>query len=135
MSSMASPTPVLVAFLVCDSVIQDGPSGKNTLVGVFSNITVSNFPATHVSPWLYAKLINCEGDYVVKIEFVMVSTQEILIEGDASMNVLNRHANAEFVSQLPNLPLPSAGEYEFRLWMNNKFISNVRITVHEQAIA
>ena len=133
MSTMNAPTPVLVAFIVCDQVIQDRLGGKHTLVGIFSNITAERFPATHKSPWLYAKMIDCEGNYDIRVEFVKVSTQDVLIEGGGSLAAADRHTSVEFVSLLPNLPLPSAGEYEFRLWMNEKFISNVRITAIEQA--
>ncbi len=132
MNSVSTPTPALVAFLVCDSVIQDGPSGKKTLVGVFSNILVENFPAAHASPWLFVKLIDCEGSYDVKFEFVRVSGQEILLEANGNLNATDRHSNTEFALQLPQLPIPAAGQYEFRLWMNEKFISNVRIDVDVQ---
>lgn len=129
MSNYAPPTPVLIAFLVCDYVIQDSLGRKPTLVGIFSNIWVQEFPASHSSSWLYAKLIDCEGDYAIKIEFVRVATQEVLMEGHGNGTSSNRHLNVEIISQLPELSIPAAGEYEFRLWMNDKFIANVRINV------
>ena len=131
MSTMGPPTPVLVAMLVCDTAIQEGTSKKYTLVGVFSEINVQTFPAMHESSWLYAKLIGCEGEYSTRIEFVRVSDQNVLVSGEGKLIATDRHASVECVSNLPGLPLEIPGEYEFRLWMNDRFISNVRITARQ----
>ena len=131
MGAMDPPTPVLVGMLVCDTAIQDVTSNKYTLVGVFSEINVQTFPAYHRSAWLYAQLIGCEGEYGVKIEFVRVSDQQVFVSGESEIVGDNRHTNVERAWQLPPLPLEAPGEYEFRLWMNDRFISNVRIKVRQ----
>ena len=133
MSEPTPPTPVLVAFLVCDTVIQDSSSGKKTLVGVFSNIMAAQFPASHSSPWLFVKLMECEGTYDVKIQYARVATQEVLLEVTANLESTDRHEDTEIIVQLPTLNIPDAGQYEFRLWLNNHFIGNVRMNVHAQA--
>ena len=131
MSTMGPPTPVLVAMLVCDTAIQEGHSKKHTLVGVFSEINVQAFPAMHASPWLYAQLIGCEGEYNTRVDFARVSDQKVLVSGEAKLIAADRHASVERAWRLPLLPLEVAGEYEFRLWMNDRFISNVRITARQ----
>ena len=131
MGTMGPPTPVLVAMLVCDTAIQEGTSKKYTLVGVFSEINVQTFPAIHGTAWLYAKLIGCEGEYSTKIDFVRVSDQRVLVSGEGKLIARDRQASVECVSNLPGLPLEIPGEYEFRLWMNDRFISNVRITARQ----
>ena len=130
--NVAAPTPVLIAFLVCDQIIEDAPTGKKTIVGVFDRITSANFPASHAPSSLYVKLIDCEGDYEVKIEFAQVSNQAVLLEMAGTSNSKSRHEYAEFVLPCPPLPLPDPGEYEFRLWMDNKFVGNVRIKASRQ---
>ena len=131
MGTMGPPTPVLVAMLVCDTAIQEGTSSKYTLVGVFSEINVKTFPAFHRSAWLYAQLIGCEGEYSVRVEFARVSDQQVLVSGESEIVADNRHTNVERAWQLPPLPLEATGEHEFRLWMNDRFISNVRIKVRQ----
>lgn len=131
MSTMGPPTPVLVALLVCDTAIQDSQSKKYTLVGVFSEITAHNFPAIHSSAWLYAKLIGCEGEYITRVDFARVSDQKVIISGEGNLIAHDRHASVDCAWSLPRLPLEVPGEYEFRLWMNDKFISNVRVTARQ----
>ena len=122
------PTPVPVAFLLCDQISVDASSGKKTIVGVFDRIWVGQFPASHSPVWLYVRVIDCEGQYPVRVEYVQVSNQAILGRAEGTANSQNRHRYTDFVLQLPRIPLPEQGEYEFRLWMNNKFISSIRLT-------
>ena len=124
-------SPVPVAFLVCDQVSEDRTTRKTTVVGVFDAVGVREFPGAHSPAALYIKLIDCEGHYECKIEFVRVSTQEVLIEFEGSLESSNRQAYVEMAIPVPSLPLPAAGQYEFRLWMNDMFISNIRFEARE----
>ena len=126
--NQAIPTPVPIAFLICDQVSVDVATGKKTIVGIFGDILVEQFPANHASTSLYAKLIDCEGRYEFRIEFMQVSAQSRLLEAKGEFISESRHRYAEIVLPNPPLPLPEPGEYEFRLWINNSFISSVRIT-------
>ena len=126
--NLALPTPVPVAFLICDQISVDQSSQKKTIVGIFDRIWVGQFPTNYRPAWLYARVIDCEGEYAVKIEYVQVSTQTVLGEGEGTATSNNRHGYTDLVLQWPVMPLPDPGEYEFRLWMNNKFISSARVT-------
>ena len=125
---IASPTPVPVAFLLCDQISTDRTTGKKTIVGVFDRIWVTNFPARHGPSTIYARVIDCEGEYEFKIEYVQVSSQTILGEGGGTVQCRDRQQYTDLIFPWPQLPLPERGEYEFRLWMNNKYISRTRIT-------
>jgi|ERR687896_419154 hypothetical protein len=124
----AMPTPVPVAFLLCDQISVDSSTGKKTIVGVFDRIWVGRFPANHRPVWLFVRVIDCEGQYPVRIEYVQVSNQTILGRAEGIANSADRHYYTDFILQLPVIPLPERGEYEFRLWMSNRFISSVRLT-------
>ena len=128
-----SPTPVPVAFLVCDKVIIEADSGKRTIVGVFDQVEISEFPAVCGPIWLYISVIDCEGDYSNLIEYVQVSTQKVLAQANGTTTSANRQVCVDLVLPWPQLPLPEAGEYEFRFWMNGKFISRTRVSVVSHA--
>ena len=128
-----APTPVPVALLVCDQVIVEEGSRKKTIVGVFDSIWCVQFPTTHRPAWLYFKAIDCEGEYEHKIEYVQVSTGKVLTQGKGQFLHNDRHQYAEFALKCPPLPLPEPGEYEFRLWLNEKFISSIRVTARPRS--
>lgn len=119
------PAPVPLAFLLCDRLITDADTKKKTLVGIFDRVWVSEFPTEHQGAALYARLLGAEGDYNIRIEYVQVDGQSILGEGTARMQVQDRHIPAEFSIMLPPLPIPKPGWYEFRLWMNERYIQRV----------
>ena len=126
--NLALPTPVPVAFLICDQIPVDATTKKKTIVGVFDRIGVVQFPATHSPVWLFIRVIDSEGQYPIKIEYVQVSNQSILANVQGTVNSSDRHRYTDFVLQLPMIPIPEQGEYEFRLWMSNRFISSARLT-------
>ncbi len=124
---LALLTPVPVAFLVCDQISVDQLTGKKTIVGIFDRVWARQFP-TAQSPWLYLRVIDAEGKYVVKFEYVQVSNQAMLGQGEGEINSKDRHQYTDLVLHWPVMPFPEAGEYEFRVWMNNKFITSIRVT-------
>lgn len=127
--NLAVPTPVPIAFLSCDQILVDSGTGKKTIVGVFDRIWVRQFPARHGPVWLYVRVIDCEGQYPIRIEYVQVSNQTILGSAEGTTTSKDRHLYTDFVLQLPVIALPERGEYEFRLWMSNRFISSTRLTI------
>lgn len=124
------PTPVPVAFLLCDQIIVEAGTGKKTIVGVFDRINVRQFPTEHGPAWLYIRVIDCEGEYKYRVEYVQVATQKVLDQMDGTAASNNRHVYVDFVLNFPPMKLPEPGEYEFRLWLSDKFISRVRVTAY-----
>lgn len=120
-----TPAPVCLAFLLCDYVISDEGTKKKTVVGLFDTIWVKGFPAQHRRAVLYVRLIGAEGQYDATVEYVNVSTEEVLGRAVGKIEVQDRHRPAEFVVEVGPLDIPTAGEYEFRLWLNEHYIQRV----------
>lgn len=125
-TAAGQPTPVPIAALLCDQVIVDQGSSKKTLVGVFDKIFIGKFPTDYRPASLYIKLIDAEGEYDVKIQYVRVNNQEILGNASGKMIAQNRNQAMEIVFPLPPLAIPVEGQYELQLWMNNKYVHRVR---------
>lgn len=130
--NLAVPTPVPVAFLVCDQILVDESTKKTTIVGIFDRVWAAQFP-TAISPHLFLRVIDCEGDYPVKLEYVQVSNQTILGEGEGRIVSTDRQRYTDLVLHWPVMPFPEPGEYEIRAWINKRFISSVRITAQPRS--
>ena len=122
------PTPVPIAFLLCDQISVDQTTKKKTIVGIFDRMWVGRFPTNYRPASLFARMIDCEGEYAVRVEYVQVSTQAVLGQAEGVARSSSRHAYTDVVLSWPVIPIPEPGEYEFRLWMNNKFINSIRFT-------
>ncbi len=131
--SEGAPTPVPVAFLLCDQVISDEATKKKTIVGVFDRILLGKFPGSHSPVAVYVRVVDAEGEYKLRVEYVQVASQSVLAVVDGTVHVKDRLRAGEFFIPLPPLPIPSPGEYEFRLWMNDRYIHRVRFNAVQQS--
>jgi hypothetical protein len=131
-SVKGTTTPFALAILICDQVIVDEKSKKKTLVGVFDTINAVEFPANHPRVSIYARMTDAEGQYDFRIEHVQVKTDKLLFKGEIlGVTVPDRLKMHELVLELQNVPLPESGEYEFRLWANDKYIGRVKFIAAE----
>lgn len=127
--NLSRVVPYLLALLVCDSGTIDRNSGKKTLVGIFDRVTVGNFPT---SRWLsvYFKLTDAQGKYIFKTQYTQVKSGNILAEAETkdALPIKNRLDTFDSLIMFPMaLPIPEAGQYEFRLYANNMFLGRIAI--------
>jgi hypothetical protein len=123
--------PITQTFLLCDLVITDEATKKKTLVGVFDRIWVSKFPAKHTPAALYIRLFDAQGDCDLRVDYVKVDDQTVLGNVTGKMQSVKRHTTVEFAIALPPIDIPAAGEYEFRLWINEIYAHRVRFTAEQ----
>jgi hypothetical protein len=121
---MASPPPVVKAFLVCDQIIHDAQTGKKSLIGVFHELRADRFPATHPVLWIYANLTDAHGKYAFEIRLVDVAQSRVLGKGTPpEIEIPGPLQTTELSAQLRNVTLPEPGTYEFHLLANEELIA------------
>ena len=126
--NLSGVVPYLLAILVCDSGTIDQNSGKKTLVGIFDRVIAEKFST---SRWLsvYFKLSDAEGNYQFKVQYAQVETGNILAEAETDVLIIKSRLDIrDFLITYPApLPIPEAGQYEFRLFANNIFLGHITI--------
>ena len=127
---MSPPTPVAVACLLCDRVIFDEDVGDRTIVGEYDELWYEQFPGSLGPSLLFLKVIECAGQYDLRIDYVQVSTQEVLDELESTCSYDDRQSYAEFNINLPRLTVPEPGEYELKIWMNGRFVTSLRLKAY-----
>ena len=60
-------TPMGLALLVCDNIIEDKHSGKKSLVGLFDRVQVASVPCTHPSMSVFVSLTGGRGEYPCEV--------------------------------------------------------------------
>ena len=129
--NVSPPTPVPIAFLLCERVIIEEGTRKKTIIGVWNNINAPTLPFTQRPVCLYARLIDGEGRYALKMVLIQVETQEKMLTIEGEITAESRHNPIDFASPIFGLTIPAAGEYEFSLWMNDRYIHRVRFYVKD----
>lgn len=119
-----SPNPSIQAFLVCDSVIEDGLTKKKSLIGIFTHLQAATFPFQHHQLGLYFCLTDAEGTYHLEIDLVYVNTDQLVCRASLpDIAIHDRLQIADFGINIPALLFPAPGRYEFRLRMNSRVIA------------
>ena len=119
--------------LVCDYVITEQGTNKKSLVGIFENIGVVQFPATHHSLSVYVKLTDARGNYHFHLELVSLKTEVAVAKCDVpgEAQISNPLSSHELVFSLRGLQFPHAGEYEFRIFANGHIFGQKMFLVSE----
>ena len=132
-AAKSDSTPSLDLFVVCDSVTKDPQTGKHTLIGVFDQVTATQFPARVPTFATYAKISGGEGSH--KITFEVRGTDDQPLQNtkfDAVEIKCENDRRTEITVNIANLQFPEAGRYQFLLKSGDETIGNpVFLTVSE----
>jgi uncharacterized protein DUF6941 len=110
--------------LICDQTLQEGATGKNSLVGIFENIAAHQFPAGCGFLTVYAKLTDAQGDYRIRLELIHLSDLTVIGQGQFRASIGDRMVPAELVFQIGGLVFQKPGQYEFRLYANDRWVGS-----------
>jgi len=130
---MVAPVPKTNAMLVCDYVITEQGSKKKSLIGIFENIGASKFPFIHPTLSVYIKLTEANGNFRFRLELIDLKTNIVIGNGllphdIAIANPLMAH---ELVFNLRGLKFSHPGEYEFRIYANDRIFGQKTFVVGE----
>jgi hypothetical protein len=121
--------------LLCDHTIREHGTGKVSLIGIFENIIAPRFPVVHRALSVYAKLVDAEGDYALRLELVRLEDGHVVAQGTLRATFADRMTPAELIFALENLGLERPGRYEFRLHANERFVAGKTfVVVHTSAV-
>jgi hypothetical protein len=119
---MQTATPKINAMLVCDYVITEHGTNKKSLIGIFENINATKFPCVHFALTVYIKMVEARGSYRISLELVDLKDNKIIAKAQTPREIkINDPLTAhELVFGLKGLAFRHAGDYEFRVFADDK---------------
>lgn len=84
------PTPVVLGLIVCEQVIVDGDSGNPSLINIFSQLPVQQFPSEPKSISIFATLTDTEGTGMMELICLELDSGEELFSYTSSLSIVNR---------------------------------------------
>jgi hypothetical protein len=120
--------PDVIALIVCDQIITDRVSGKISLIGMFSTIHATRFPATH--PQLSVFVALTEGHTKTPIAIRIVDANEArkpLVEGNGTVQFKDPMAIANLALQFHGLVFPEPGQYRVQIWSRGALLREARL--------
>ena len=122
------PVPDVLALLVCDQIITDRLTGKQSLIGMFSKVHAAGFPATHPQLCVFVVLTEGHGRTEVRIRIVDSNeSRPAIVEGKGTVEFKDPRAVANLALQFHGLTFPSSGEYRVQLWSNGELLREARL--------
>jgi hypothetical protein len=120
---MSGPKPTIQSVVICDTIIQDVATKKNTLVGVFTKINPISYPTSLASMGIYiaATSVPKTGKItmVFRHEDHMDSFQ--LTDLEYSSENEDRRELIQLAAQFHGIPIKRPGRYEIViLWDNDQ---------------
>ena len=124
------PTPDIIALLVCDQIITDRMTGKQSLIGMFSNIHARGFPATHPQLCVFVALTDGHGETDLTIRIVDSNdSRPPIVEGRGKVVFKDPRAIANLSLQFHGLTFPAAGEYRVQIFAGSELLREARLAL------
>ena len=112
--------PILKAMLLCDMTLVEEGTRKRSLIGIFDSIKGREFPLTHASLSVYVQFKDIQGVFDFTLElFDLEEGKSINKAVIKDFNVQNRFGDCELVFNLLSVRFEHAGDYEFRIYLND----------------
>lgn len=124
--------PDVLAMIVCDTVIADRLTGKQSLIGMFSSVQAFKFPAAHPQLAVYVALTDGRGK--TPLELRIVDSEEArppIVKGGGTVDFKDPRAVANLSLQFHGLVFPEPGEYRVQLWCWGELLREARLRLNK----
>lgn len=122
------PVPDVLALVVCDQIITDRLTGKQSLIGMFSKVHAPGFPATHPQLSVYVALTEGYGETELTIRIVDSNeSRPPIVEGKGRVNFKTPRAIANLALQFHGLTFARPGEYRVQIYANGQLLREARL--------
>jgi len=123
-----TPVPDVLALIVCDQIITDRVTGKQSLISMFSTIHSWRFPVVHPQLCVYVALTDGRGKTPLAIRVVdSDEARKPLVEGKGVVEFKNPRAIANLALQFHGLTFPEPGEYRVQLLCQETLLREARL--------
>lgn len=122
--------PDVLALIVCDQIITDRLTGKQSIIGMFSMIHAPRFPVSHPQLSVFASLTGGRGKVPLIIRIVDANeARKPLVQGQGEVEFQNPLAIANLALQFHGLVFPEAGEYRVQLLCRTELLREAKLRV------
>jgi len=112
------------AVLICDQIIHEYGTNKKSLIGIFQDIHLPQFPFRYPSIAVYVNLTDAHGKYVLELRLVSaVDGTEIGRAQTSPVEIDSPLRTCEFALQIHNLLFRGPGMYEFQVFANQELLA------------
>jgi len=120
--------PDVLSLIICDQIITDRVTGKQSLIGMFSRIHATKFPATQPQLCVHVSMTEGRGQTPVMIRIAdSDDSRPPIVEGQGMMDFKSPRAIANLSLQFYGLVFPQPGEYRVQILSGGTLLREARM--------
>ena len=121
--------PLLLALVLCDTIIREAGTNKYSLVGTFNTLFVRQLPCTHPSLAVYVALTDGRGQVPAALRLVGIETGKEVFGLKGTIDFRDPTGVAELAFQIPNVRFEGLGEYALEFLADGELLGSRKLRV------
>lgn len=123
--------PILLALVLCDTVIREQGTNKVSLIGTFNSLSAATFPCIHGTFWVYIAITEGRGRYSTKLRITSLTTGNVVFELPGDIEFAGPTSVGELVFQLNGIRFDTPGMYAVEFLSGNVLLGSRKINVQK----
>lgn len=123
------PTPVGLAMVICDQIIEDKLTSKKSLIGIFSSIGTNQFPCRHPHLSVFVSLTEGHGETAAKLCIIHDETEKVVSEISGQIKFPDMNAVVDLNFNLVGMEFPTPGLYSIEFYCDDALVLERRFHV------
>jgi hypothetical protein len=128
---MAAVKPIILALVLCDTIIREVGTNKLSLIGTFHNLFASAFPCTHPTLSIYVAITEVHGRVPCELRMTSLEDSKTIFRLPGQIEFSGPTHVAELVFQLQQIQFAHAGVYAVEFWVGNEILTSRRLNVQK----
>lgn len=123
--------PILLALVLCDTIIREQGTNKLSLIGTFNSLSSATFPCVHGTFWVYIAITEGRGRHTSKLRITSLTSGDVIFELPGEIEFAGPTSVGELVFQLNGIRFDTPGMYAVEFWSGDHLLSSRKIHVQK----
>jgi hypothetical protein len=125
-------TPMGLALLLCDTIIEDKVTGKKTLVGLFDRIQSGRFPCVHPTMTIFVSITGGRGSYPCEVVCRHQDNDTVSFSAKGQVSLPDPRTVVDLVFRMNGVRFAKPGAYWLHFKVEDVPIMMRQITVDKR---
>jgi hypothetical protein len=123
--------PILLALVLCDSIIREAGTNKLSLIGTFNGVFSNTFPCTHPSLSVYLAITEGRGKVPCILRMTSLDQNQVIFELPGQIEFGGPTSVGELVFQLQSVRFETPGVYAIEFWANGDLLGSRKVSAQK----